>query len=248
MKVVKVGCCGFPVSMKKYYNEFKVVEIQSTFYKLPRESTVEKWRKEAPKDFEFTLKAFQGITHDINSPTWRKSGIKDYKDLAGKVGYLRPTKEVYDFWEKMKEIAKILRSSVIILQLPRSFRDTEENIKNTDEFFSSIERGDIRIGIELRGWSEENIKRLCENYGLIDVVDTMVRLPLSESEVLYFRLHGKYEGTKIVYSHKYTEDEIKKITLVIQTIDVKEYYVMFNNKYMYEDAKKLMSRLKQITL
>jgi len=243
MRVVKVGCCGYPISMKKYFNEFKVVEIQSTFYKLPKESTVEKWRKEAPNDFEFTLKAFQGITHDVNSPTWKKSGIKDYKDLAGKVGSLRPTKEVYNFWDKMREITKILESRIIILQLPRSFRDTEENIKNANEFFSSIEKNEIIIGIELRGWSEENIKELCEEYGLIDVVDPMIRTPLVKSEIVYFRLHGRYEGKKIIYSYKYTEEEIRKITSIIENLDAREYYVMFNNKYMYEDAKALISIL-----
>ena len=32
---VKVGCCGFPVSMKRYFQEFRVVEVQKTFYKPP---------------------------------------------------------------------------------------------------------------------------------------------------------------------------------------------------------------------
>ena len=70
-----VGCCGFPIPQRKYVVEFDVVELQSTFYRIPRLSTAKKWRDTAPKDFIFTVKAFQGITHSINSPTWKLSLI-----------------------------------------------------------------------------------------------------------------------------------------------------------------------------
>jgi len=29
---IKIGCCGFPVGKERYYKEFDVVELQSTFY------------------------------------------------------------------------------------------------------------------------------------------------------------------------------------------------------------------------
>ena len=52
MCLVKVGCCGFPVARQKYFNEFKLVEVQQTFYKLPQESTLRRWREEAvPETF-----------------------------------------------------------------------------------------------------------------------------------------------------------------------------------------------------
>ena len=34
------------------------VEIQKTFYQPPQEKTEEKWRNQAPSDFEFTLRAW----------------------------------------------------------------------------------------------------------------------------------------------------------------------------------------------
>ncbi|MDH5687775.1 MAG: hypothetical protein OEZ48_07940 [Candidatus Bathyarchaeota archaeon] len=39
---IEVGCCGYPVSMKKYRDVFKVVELNRTFYRYPKDSTVEK--------------------------------------------------------------------------------------------------------------------------------------------------------------------------------------------------------------
>jgi len=57
---IKAGCCGFAVKggAKAYYNLFKVIELQSTFYKLPKIQTARKWKEEAPQDFEFVVKAW----------------------------------------------------------------------------------------------------------------------------------------------------------------------------------------------
>ena len=60
---VKVGCCGFSVSMKKYFEKLKLVEVQKTFYEPPKIETAKKWKNSAPEGFEFTLKAWQVITH-----------------------------------------------------------------------------------------------------------------------------------------------------------------------------------------
>jgi uncharacterized protein YecE (DUF72 family) len=61
--MIKVGCAGFPTSMERYFGNFRLVELNSTFYQYPREKTVEGWREKAPKDFEFTVKAHQDISH-----------------------------------------------------------------------------------------------------------------------------------------------------------------------------------------
>ena len=41
MMKLKVGCCGFPGGMKSYFEEFKLVEVQTTFYNLPKVETVQ---------------------------------------------------------------------------------------------------------------------------------------------------------------------------------------------------------------
>ena len=41
---VKVGTCGFAMKQQEYYATFPVVEIQQTFYKVPRVSTGVRWR------------------------------------------------------------------------------------------------------------------------------------------------------------------------------------------------------------
>ena len=51
-------------AMLRYYAErFPTVEINNTFYKMPEESMLERWAREVPEGFAFTLKAPQRITH-----------------------------------------------------------------------------------------------------------------------------------------------------------------------------------------
>jgi len=50
--------------MLHFYGErFRTVEINNTFYRMPKESVLEAWAKEVPADFKFVLKASQRITH-----------------------------------------------------------------------------------------------------------------------------------------------------------------------------------------
>ena len=50
--------------MLRYYAErFRTVEINNSFYRLPKASVLEAWAAEVPAEFKFVLKASQKITH-----------------------------------------------------------------------------------------------------------------------------------------------------------------------------------------
>lgn len=50
--------------MLRYYGErFRTVEINNTFYRMPKGSVLEAWAADVPTDFKFVLKAPQRITH-----------------------------------------------------------------------------------------------------------------------------------------------------------------------------------------
>jgi uncharacterized protein YecE (DUF72 family) len=50
--------------MLHYYGErFRSVEINNTFYQMPKPTVLEAWSQEVPSDFKFVLKAPQRITH-----------------------------------------------------------------------------------------------------------------------------------------------------------------------------------------
>ncbi len=243
MRRVKVGCCGWAIKggRKAYFKEFSLIELQSTFYKLPRPETARKWRTEAPDDFEYTLKAWQVITHPASSPTWRKARLKIDESIRSRYGFLKPTEENFKAWERTLEICKILKAQICVFQTPPSFRPSEENLENLKAFFSSISRDGIQLAWEPRGvWNQKPdlIRKICDELDLIHVVDLLKRWPLSSHEIAYVRLHGL--GGEINYRYKYTEKDLRELLRrVFKLLESKALvYVLFNNIYMGEDAKR----------
>jgi len=227
--MVKVGCCGFAVARKKYYENFGVLEIQKVFYQFPKIGTVLKWREEAPKAFEFTLKAPQLITHLPTSPTYRKLGYSIPEKEKENYGFFKPTEAVFQAWEQTQKIAQLLEARIVVFQMPPSFQPTLENRKNMKRFFKKIKRQGLRLVWEPRGkWESKEIRSLCSELGLIHCVDPFKAEAVS-GEFSYFRLHG-IGG----YGYRYTYGDLKKLRLKCE--GKSETYCMFNNVYMFEDA------------
>ncbi len=237
--VVKVGCCGFPRSRKQYFKDFRVVELQNTFYNLPTTSWAEKIRREAPDDFEFAMKAWQVITHPKRSPTWKRLREKPPGDLDN-YGFLKPTRENLSALEKSVEIARILKSRIIVLQTPPSMPFNQDMIKQVDLFFENAESiaGEIVLGWEPRGkWAEQHdvLRKILEKHRVIHIVDPYRRDPVWYEEIIYFRLHG-IGPRETNYKYKYTDKDLQYLLDKIREYGAKVFYVMFNNIYMYDDA------------
>jgi len=242
---IYVGCCGTPGGLKNYSKEFKVTELNSTFYRLPKVETVRRWRQTVPENFIFTVKCHQAISHPITSPTWKRSGVKDLEKLKDKVGFLNPTEEVLGFWKQTLEVCETLRSPLCLIQLPASFKENEKNVENARKFFSKIERRGLAIALELRGWSIKGFKQMCEEFDLISCVDPLKDGPLhfSKKKIGYFRLHGGYQGGRINYRYRYTIEDLKDLKNRIEKYECDTAYIMFNNVYMKENAKEFIELL-----
>ncbi len=235
MKEILVGCAGFPKSQSIYYKEFSVVEVQKTFYDPPPLKSLEKWRTDAPESFEFTIKAWQVITHKPSSPTYRKMKGR----INGDFGFFLPNRQVMDAWKMTKDCAKALNCKIIIFQCPASFTPTKENIESMKKFFETIERNDLVLGWEPRGeeWKDEIVKELCEELCLIHVVDPFLR-PSVAGEMNYFRLHG-IGGAR----YRFKEEDFKSL---ISFAKNKKSYIIFNTIYSYDDSIKFKEWIDKI--
>jgi uncharacterized protein YecE (DUF72 family) len=230
--VIKVGLCGWTISQREYFERFPVVEVQQTFYDPPDERTMLRWRESAPPGFEFTLKAWQLITHEPSSSTYRRMrrpvSTKD-------AGSFRDSEAVKTGWEVTLRCAKILHATAVLFQCPRSFKPAEENVARMRRFFETTERHGLRFLWEPRGpWPEPLLQELCEGLDLVHVVDPFVN-PRVTAE-LYFRLHGT-TGSR----HVYTDDELRHVADLVK--DVRDGYVMFNNIPRDGDSKRFVHLL-----
>jgi uncharacterized protein YecE (DUF72 family) len=109
------------------------VEINNTFYRLPKENLLQSWVEQVPADFRFVLKAPQKITH-----------IKRLKDAESEVDYLF-------------RVATVLRSNMgaILFQLPPQLRKDLPRLQN----FLAILPKDRAVAFEFRhaSWFEDEV-------------------------------------------------------------------------------------------
>jgi uncharacterized protein YecE (DUF72 family) len=260
VKNIKVGTCGYGYykpegnwkqkyksKLQAYSDAFGVVEINRTFYGLPMVKTTQRWRDEALEGFEFTLKAWQAITHSTSSMTWGKRKEQLTEKQKENFGDLRPNREVIEAWEQTKERAETLDAHVCVLQCPARFNCSAKNEKSMQRFFQKTDRGDIALAWEPRGdWNEnpEKIEALCKDLALIHVVDLMRREPLSDHPTAYVRLHGlnrKEYDYRYDYSDSELEELAEKLTRLAERHDT--VYCMFNNDNMFANARTLMKLL-----
>lgn len=226
---INIGTCGFRGNKIEYSQILSCVEIQHTFYQPPQIKTLERWRAEMPDDFEFTLKAWQLITHEAKSPTYKRLKKKLTEAEKEEAGYFKPTAIVKEAWDTTLACANALKAKTILFQCPASFKPYTENISNLEKFFSGIERGNLNFCWETRGnWDDKVVKDICELHNLWHVVDPFKKRTVTP-EKCYYRLHG-VTG----WRYKYEEDELEEMVSLLP--ENERSYVFFNNIYMTEDA------------
>jgi len=222
--MIKVGCCGYPTSMKKYQENFDLVELNTTFYSYPKMSTVFKWREKAPEDFEFTVKAHQDISHKFKFKS--EPSVKAF--------------------EQMKEICKALRTRILLIQTPGSLRP--DKLEDAHEFLSKIDREGLVVVWETRGpsWDDprvrEELAKLLRELDVSHVTDPFRAMPTYTGDVAYFRLHGLGER---MYYYQFSDAELKRLYQLLEPLKAegKQIYVLFNNLSMFDDALRFMHYL-----
>jgi uncharacterized protein YecE (DUF72 family) len=227
---VQIGTCGFGrVKRPEYVRVLPVVEIQHTFYDPPDIETLEKWRSDVPDEFEFTLKAWQLITHESTSPTYRRLKRPLTPKEMDEVGFFKPTAIVREALDYTFECAKALRARTVLFQCPARFQPLPENIINLKRFFSEMDRRGLNICWEPRGkWEDSLIKGLCDELDLWHVVDPFAR-PTVTPDKCYYRLHG-------IPRWRYTYEDAELEELVSLVPHDRLAYVFFNNITMKDDA------------
>lgn len=233
-KRLHIGCCGFAVSQTKYFEQFDCVEIDSTLYNLPRETTAAAWRSKAPPHFQFAMKAWQVITHPASSSTYKRTRLDNRdREHCGHFGF-NPT--IRWAWDETYRTAQALGAFMVLFQSPASFRDTSANQAKLNQFFEKAKRGRLTFGWEPRGaWNPDTVQKLCRELELIHVTDPFQSPPLTTRPFRYYRLHG-ITGT-------YTNEELGLLENFCQCPS--PVYCLFNNTASAQDAVRFRKLLGQ---
>lgn len=235
----RIGTSGFRTTKLEYAKTFSTVEIQHTFYQPPQIKTLTRWRAEVPAAFEFVVKAWQLITHESKSPTYKRLKKKLTEEELTQTGRFQPTPIVREAWETTLACAEALKAKTILFQCPASFKPYEENLENLEQFFTTIERGALNFAFEPRGaaWTNQIIKDVCQKFDLAHTVDPFEKITTTPDKI-YYRLHGRGG-----WRYEYEPEELQELAEMMTT--EKDAYVFFNNIRMTEDARAFQNILKQ---
>ena len=126
-----------------YGGRLSAVEINNTFYRMPRESMLEGWREKVPESFRFVIKASQQITH--------RARLKDCRDS---VDYL---------WKCCGALGE--RLGPLLFQLPPNFKKDAERLET---FLGWIPEG-CRAAFEFRNptWFDDEVVELLRRAGAV---------------------------------------------------------------------------------
>ncbi len=131
-----------PKEMLRFYSDyFQTVEINNTFYRMPKESVLISWAGQVPDNFVFALKAPQVITH-----------VKRLRDVGEETGYLFRTLSVLDS-----------KLGPVLFQFPKSFRADRAALED----FLNVIHGNISCAFEFRSpsWLDAGILELLRERG-----------------------------------------------------------------------------------
>ncbi|HZV79487.1 MAG TPA: DUF72 domain-containing protein [Candidatus Binatus sp.] len=245
-----VGTCGFsyrdwigpfyPLGIKSgdmlpYYAErFPAVEIDSTYYAIPKPQLFERMVARTPSSFTFTVKAPGSVTHVPADGDPIKSEIKNFADClvplvsSGKLGAL-------------------------LAQFPHSFRPGEDAYRRLEMLAEHWSFAPIVCEFRHREWQDgdklERLRELGLGWCNVDepVFSSLMR-PSADatSQIGYIRFHGRnYEkwwrqerASHERYSYDYSEPELERwlprITQVAEQTE--KTFVFFNNHHLGKAA------------
>jgi len=216
---------GLPQSrwLEHYTRHFRTVEINYSFYRLPSESSFDRWRELVPSGFRYAVKASRYITH--------------LKKLAN----------VREALERFLSRARRLGSALgpVLYQLPPRW---QVNLERLEELVALLPLDLIHV-FEFRdpSWLIEPVFSLLRKHQLSLCVYNMpgTSCPvIATADVVYFRFHG----SGIVYGGLYGQKQLQPWAEQMREFMRcgKEIYVYFNNDafgYAVQDALTLQALL-----
>jgi uncharacterized protein YecE (DUF72 family) len=127
--------------LRFYSGRLHTVEINNTFYRMPKESVLTSWGEQVPGGFVFALKAPQVITH-----------LKQLRDVSEEAKYLFRTVSVLD-----------RKLGPVLFQFPKSFRADRAALEN----FLALVPDDVACAFEFRSpsWLNDEVLGLLRKKG-----------------------------------------------------------------------------------
>jgi uncharacterized protein YecE (DUF72 family) len=168
-----------------YTRHFQTVELNSSYYRWPRDGTFARWQREVPENFLVTVKAPRGLTHGAR--------------LYG------PERWVERISQALGHLGR--KRGVLLVQLPPQLA---YDYARLDYFLGALPPW-LKVALEFRhpSWHREEVFNLLETRGAAYCVMSGAHLPCilrATAPFVYVRLHGP--DTNYLYAGSYGEADM----------------------------------------
>ena len=183
-----------------YAGKLSAVEINNTFYRMPKADLLERWADSVPETFRFALKASQRITHRAR-----------LENAGESVEYL---------WNAMQALGAHL--GPVLFQLPPNFRQDLERLR---AFLAELP-DDLRAAFEFRheSWTDAGTLQVLRDGGAALCVADLEDAPEPELSSTthwgYLRLRGV----------EYPDESLARWAQRIRATGWKEAFVFFKHE------------------
>lgn len=227
------------VKLAEYTGHFPIVELDTPFYGIPRESTILNWQQSVPDNFQFILKANKLMTlHDLSS--------KDHVDEDTRISAFKHYRKVVEPLVDSHQLASVL------FQFSPSFKRSVESF----DYLRKVRQlmGKLPITIEFRNasWygpeiSQSVVDYLKELKMSLVIVDephannqgVPFEMSVSNPDFVMLRLHGRNQAgwndhvdwRKKRTLYRYSTEELTEIAQMVLALNqqAKKVAVIFNN-------------------
>jgi uncharacterized protein YecE (DUF72 family) len=192
---------------------FNTVEVNTSFYRIPKKETVQHWAEIVPVNFRFAVKLWRGITH--------------YKKLVGTRPYVESFLDVVD------ALPPKMRAPMLI-QLPPNQGKNVDKLRDFLREFQDASGGQWRVAVEFRNseWLSDDVYRVLDEAGAAICLHDMAGRGETEREndasFVYVRRHGSGTGK---YAGRYSSEQIAADAKRVRSWAAagKEVFVYYNN-------------------
>jgi uncharacterized protein YecE (DUF72 family) len=235
-----------------YAEHFDTVEVNSTFYGMPRAEVTAGWAARTPAGFEFSVKLHQKFTHPRMFTEMLQRSLKlPDADASALQELARPNDaDLHEFKEGIAPLVDRGKLGALLVQFPPSFKNDPLQRAYLASLLSAFD--DYQTAVELRhkSWSDD----LDDTLGILNTFSaawvqidepkfrTSIRqnfLP-NVKGFYYMRLHGRnaaqwwhHEKSEDRYDYLYSEGELEEFTGTLKAAKqlVKKAYLYTNNHH-----------------
>jgi uncharacterized protein YecE (DUF72 family) len=211
-----------------YVRHFSTVEINSTYYGIPRPSVMEKIARKAPPGFDFTVKVPQVMTH----------GRQDFE------------KDLNAFEQAMLPLSERGLLSGLLAQFPYSFKYSQDSLDYVCVCADALRPHRLFVEFRHDSWVNRTMYERLRAHEIGYVAVDEPSLPhllnpdcFATTDVGYVRLHGRnaeqwWHGGALRYDYRYSATELADWKVKIDKLrrKVSTVYVFFNNCHLGQAA------------